>query len=101
MRVLVVGGSGAIGRELLPRLVGRAHEVVGTATSEPGLRAIEALGADAAPLDATDRSAMEHVLAASRPDVVVVEVTSLSGELDRFAQLVERNTRVRTVATAN
>jgi nucleoside-diphosphate-sugar epimerase len=101
MHVLVVGGSGAIGRELLPRLVGRAHEVVGTATSEPGLRAVEALGADGALLDATDRSAMEHVLASSRPDVVVVEVTSLSGELDRFAQLVERNTRVRTVATAN
>jgi nucleoside-diphosphate-sugar epimerase len=39
MRVLVVGASGAIGTRLVPRLIDRGHEVIGTATTRTGREA--------------------------------------------------------------
>ena len=37
MRVFVAGGSGVIGRRLVPQLVARGHEVTATTTSEAKL----------------------------------------------------------------
>jgi nucleoside-diphosphate-sugar epimerase len=101
VRVLLVGASGAIGRELVPRLRARGHEVVGTATSDDGRAAVERSGAGAAILDATDPAAADSLLARLRPDAVVVEVTSLSGPLERLDELAERNAPVRRDATVN
>ncbi|HLV56292.1 MAG TPA: NAD-dependent epimerase/dehydratase family protein [Actinotalea caeni] len=56
MRVLVVGASGVIGRELVPRLVAAGHAVMGTTRSERGAAALQNLGATVAIFDArTDR----------------------------------------------
>ena len=101
MRVLVVGASGAIGRELVPRLAARGHDVTGTSTSEDGRAGIERLGAGTAILDATDAATVDSLVARLRPDAVVVEVTSLAGPLERLDELVERNARVRRDATVN
>jgi uncharacterized protein YbjT (DUF2867 family) len=47
MRVFVAGGFGAIGRQLVPKLVAEGHEVVATTRSSAKLAEIEALGAEA------------------------------------------------------
>lgn len=101
MRVLVVGASGAIGRELVPRLAGRGHDVVGTSTGEEGRARIEALGAEAATLDAIDAGAVQALVSRLRPQAVVVEVTSLSGPYERLGDLALRNAGVRRDATVN
>ena len=44
MRVLVAGAIGAVGRNLLPRLVAAGHEVVGTTRSEEKAGVIRRLG---------------------------------------------------------
>src|SRR5918912_4109309 len=101
MRVLVVGASGAIGRELVQRLVERGHDVVGTSRGEDGRARIEALGAGAALLDATDAGAVRSLVSRLRPEAVVVEVTSLSGPYERLTELSARNAGVRRDATLN
>ena len=44
MRVFVAGGSGVIGRRLVPQLVARGHQVTATTTSEAKLGHLERLG---------------------------------------------------------
>ena len=58
MKVLVAGATGALGRQLVPRLVAGGHEVVGT-TRDPSKReAVRALGATPVVMDALDPDAV-------------------------------------------
>ncbi|HYF39695.1 MAG TPA: NAD(P)H-binding protein, partial [Gemmatimonadales bacterium] len=54
MRVFVAGGTGAIGRFLLPELVAGGHKVVALVRSEEKRKQVEAAGARAAFADALD-----------------------------------------------
>jgi uncharacterized protein YbjT (DUF2867 family) len=45
MRVFVAGATGAIGKQLVPRLVTAGHEVVGMTRSESKTAALHDLGA--------------------------------------------------------
>ena len=47
MRVFVAGGTGVIGRRLVPRLVAGGHQVTATTTSAGKLGLLEELGARA------------------------------------------------------
>lgn len=46
MRVFVAGGTGAVGRMLLPQLVERGHQVTATTTDPGKLGLIRTLGAE-------------------------------------------------------
>ncbi|MCB0880793.1 MAG: sugar nucleotide-binding protein [Thermoleophilia bacterium] len=65
-RILVVGASGYVGRELCRVATAAGHDVVGTR-----LRGTPAPGDDARVLDVTDAAAVRALMAAVRPDVVV------------------------------
>ena len=45
MRVFVAGATGAIGRQLVPRLVGAGHDVVGMTRPESNQRVLRDMGA--------------------------------------------------------
>jgi nucleoside-diphosphate-sugar epimerase len=82
MRVFVAGASGALGSQLVPQLVAAGHEVVGmtrTASKQEGLRA---LGARPAVADALDPDAVARAVAVAEPEVIVHQLTALSGPLD-------------------
>src|SRR5690606_40917852 len=51
MRVFVAGGTGALGRRLVPRLVERGHEVTATTTGEAKLGLVSEMGAEGVVLD--------------------------------------------------
>ncbi|MEH1030266.1 sugar nucleotide-binding protein [Micromonospora profundi] len=67
MRVLVVGGSGFLGREVCRRAVAAGRQVVGTFHSQD----IAVPGVAAHRLDVTDRAAVRALVAQVRPDAVV------------------------------
>lgn len=80
MRVFIAGASGAIGTRLVPQLVERGHDVVGTYRS-PGKDALlRALGAEPVALDLLDREAVLAAVRAAAPDAVVHEATALSNQ---------------------
>src|SRR5260221_14088449 len=54
VRVFVAGGSGAMGRRLVPQLVARGHQVTATATGPGKLGLLEQLGADGVVMDGLD-----------------------------------------------
>jgi nucleoside-diphosphate-sugar epimerase len=45
MRVFVAGGTGVLGRRLVPQLVSRGHEVTATTTNKTKLGVVAELGA--------------------------------------------------------
>jgi 2-alkyl-3-oxoalkanoate reductase len=106
MKVFVAGATGVLGRELVPQLVARGHEVVGmtkTASKQDGLRA---LGARPVVADALDPDAVARVVGEAEPEVIVHQLTALSGPMSmRDARHPDRSfaatmtNRLRTEAT--
>lgn len=78
MRVFVAGGSGVLGRRLVPQLVARGHQVTATTTSAGKLGMLEQLGAEGVVMDGLDAAAVGEAVAAARPDVIVNQMTGLS-----------------------
>jgi len=78
VRVFVAGGSGALGRRLVPQLVARGHQVTATTTSPGKLGLLERLGADGAVMDGLDAVSVGATVAAARPDAIVHQMTALS-----------------------
>jgi len=78
MRVFVAGGTGVIGRRLIPQLVARGHEVTAT-TSNPGkVGLLEQLGADGLVMDGLDAASVGEAVALARPDTIVHQMTAIS-----------------------
>jgi nucleoside-diphosphate-sugar epimerase len=101
MRVLVIGASGAIGTRLVPQLIDRGHEVIGTSRSPRNTNRVRALGARPIVLDLRDPSAVREAVLETAPDAIVNEATALadvqfSKNLDR--SFVQTN-RIRTEGT--
>jgi nucleoside-diphosphate-sugar epimerase len=65
VRVFVAGGSGAVGRRLVPQLVARGHQVTATTTSAGKLRLLEQLGADGVVMDGLDMVSVGEAVAAA------------------------------------
>ncbi|SFB92937.1 Nucleoside-diphosphate-sugar epimerase [Nocardioides terrae] len=78
MRVFVAGGTGVIGRRLVPELVGRGHEITATTTTPAKLGLLADLGATGVVMDGLDAAAVGEAVAAAAPDVVVHQMTALS-----------------------
>jgi len=95
MRILVAGGTGAVGRRLVPMLVAAGHDVTGLGRSPGRLELLRATGARALAADVLDASALRRVVADAAPDVVVHQLTDLS------AAVPADNGRVRREGTRN
>jgi nucleoside-diphosphate-sugar epimerase len=78
VRVFVAGGTGVVGRRLVPQLVARGHHVTATTTSTAKLGLLAQLGADGVVMDGLDAAAVGEAVAAARPDAIVNEMTGLS-----------------------
>jgi nucleoside-diphosphate-sugar epimerase len=78
MRVLVAGGTGVIGRRLVPELVAGGHHVTATTTSAAKVRLLEQLGAEGTVMDGLDVASVGDAVAAARPDAIVHQMTGLS-----------------------
>jgi nucleoside-diphosphate-sugar epimerase len=79
MRVFVAGGTGVIGRRLVPQLVARGHQVTATTTGPAKLGSLEQLGADAVVMDGLDAVSVGMAVAEARPDAIVHQMTAIAG----------------------
>lgn len=77
MRVFVAGATGAIGRQLVPRLVAVGHEVHGMTRSESKRRLLYELGAVPVIADALDPEQVAEAVANVKPDVIVHQLTAI------------------------
>jgi nucleoside-diphosphate-sugar epimerase len=77
MRIFLAGAAGVIGRRLTPLLVLMGHEVTGTTRSAAKAGSIEAMCARPAVVDVFDADALTAAVMASRPEVVIHQLTDL------------------------
>jgi nucleoside-diphosphate-sugar epimerase len=101
MRVFVAGATGAIGSRIVPLLIERGHEVVGTSRSAERAAALRAQGAGAVVVDILDRGAVHDAVVAARPDAIVHQATALAGLSDyrNFDRAFAITNRLRTEGT--
>jgi 2-alkyl-3-oxoalkanoate reductase len=101
MRVFVAGASGAIGIRLVPQLIDRGHEVVGTFRSASGAERLRALGAQPVALDLLDARAVRTAVLEAKPEAIVHEATALKDV--RFSRNLDKTfaatNRLRTEGT--
>ena len=102
MRVLVAGATGAMGRELVPRLVDAGHEVFAMVRSGSSEERAADLGAVPVIADALDRDQVEAAVRQAAPDVVVHQLTAI-GHVDtrHFDRSFAATNRLRTEGTDN
>jgi nucleoside-diphosphate-sugar epimerase len=106
MKVFLAGATGVLGRALVPQLVARDHEVVAMIRSATKQDLVRSLGARPVVADALDPDAVAQAVASAEPEVIVHELTALSGPMsmrdarrpERFRGTIMTN-RLRTEAT--
>jgi len=102
MRVLVAGATGALGKELVPRLVGAGHEVFAMIRNEANKARAAQLGAVPVIADALDRAQVEAAVHEAAPEVVVHQLTAI-GRIDtrHFERSFAATDRLRIEGTDN
>jgi nucleoside-diphosphate-sugar epimerase len=100
MRVFVAGATGAIGKQLVPRLVAAGHEVHGMTRSESKQAMLDELGAVPVVADALDPDQVAQAVGEATPDVIVHELTAIgSVDLRHFDRDFALTNRLRTEGT--
>jgi nucleoside-diphosphate-sugar epimerase len=100
MKVFVAGASGAIGKQLVPRLVVGGHEVVGMTSKESNRALLEELGATPVVADALDPDQVAEAVARANPDVIVHQLTALGAvDLRHFDRAFALTNRLRIEGT--
>jgi 2-alkyl-3-oxoalkanoate reductase len=106
MKVFFAGATGVLGRAVVPQLVAQGNDVVGMTKSASKQELVRSLGARPVVADALDPDAVARAIALAEPEVIVHELTALSGEMslrdvrhpDRSSAAILTN-RLRTEAT--
>src|SRR5829696_3989837 len=103
MRVFLAGATGAIGRQLVPRLVQAGHKVTAITRSEAKLAELRNAGAEPILCDVFDTGRLRTVVAQAEPDAVVNQLTDLPQRLNprKLGEYYAANNRVRREGTHN
>ena len=105
MRVFVAGGTGVVGRRLVPQLVARGHQVTATTTGRGKLGLLEQLGADAVVMDGLDAASVRKAVAEAGPDAIVHQMTAIAPahagkpDMKHFDRWFATTNRLRTEGT--
>ena len=101
MRVFVAGASGAIGTRLVPQLIARGHQVIGTFRSPGNAERVRALGAEPIALDLLDARAVRKAVLDTKPEAIVHQATALANLRDfkHFDRSFAQTNRLRTEGT--
>jgi nucleoside-diphosphate-sugar epimerase len=103
MKIFVTGGTGAIGRFLIPQLLENRHEVVALTRSPNKAVLIENMGATAAIADPLDKQQLTAAVRMAEPEVIIHQLSALTGagNFKNFDQDFALTNRFRTEVTDN
>ncbi len=101
MKVFLAGGSGVIGRRLIPQLVTAGHQVAATTRSPAKTTMLKSLGASPVVVDALDAPALNKAVTEFRPEAVMNQLTDLPQRYNprKLGPFYERTSRLRVEAT--
>ncbi|MEV0186518.1 NAD-dependent epimerase/dehydratase family protein [Streptomyces sp. NPDC050625] len=95
MRILIAGGTGVLGRRILPELLNRGHEVTVLARTPQRAASLAERGATVVQGDVFDRAALCSAVSHAAPEVVMHQLTDLTHRCS------QANARIRKAGTRN
>jgi nucleoside-diphosphate-sugar epimerase len=97
MKILLAGGTGAIGRPMIEELLAKGHALVVLTRSREKARALVERGIEPAVADVFDADAIQAAVRHSQPEVVIEQLTALPKTYTREAMSAAAplNTRLR------
>jgi len=103
VNVFLAGATGVIGRRLSLMLIADGHAVTGTTRSGAKAAQLRSSGVTSVVVDVFDREALRDAVIQTRPDIVIHQLTDLTGLLDpsRREEMLARNARLRIEGTPN
>jgi nucleoside-diphosphate-sugar epimerase len=103
MKILVAGATGAVGRRLVPLLVAGGHRVIATTRTPDKVNRLRSEGAEPVVMDGLDSESVMKTVVASRPDVIVHQMTALASmrSLKQFDDEFALTNRLRTEGTSH
>jgi nucleoside-diphosphate-sugar epimerase len=102
MHVFVAGATGAIGKQLVPRLVAAGHQVHGMTRSPSKTAMLEEMGAIPVIADALDPDEVDEAVRNAQPDVIFHQLTAIDPiDLRHFDRDFAQTNRLRTEGTNN
>ena len=101
MKVFVAGATGAVGKRLVPLLVASGYDVTGSTRSAKRETWLREIGATPVLVDALDRNAVMEAVLRAEPEVVLHELTGLTGatSFKKFDDEFALTNRLRTEGT--
>ena len=102
MRIFVAGATGAIGRPLLSHLIAEGHHVVGMTRSRKRAETLQAAGVEPVVCDAFDETSLGDALLASRPAIVINQLTNIPKRINprRVMRDLAATNRLRAQVTS-
>jgi nucleoside-diphosphate-sugar epimerase len=101
MRVFVAGASGAVGKRLIPLLIAGGYDVAAMTRSPEKTDALRVAGAEPVVADGLDRTAVMQAVMRTEPEVVIHQMTALTGvtSFRKFDDEFALTNRLRTEGT--
>ncbi|MGH9227312.1 MAG: NAD-dependent epimerase/dehydratase family protein [Acidimicrobiales bacterium] len=101
MKVFVAGATGALGKQLVPLLVAKGHEVVGMTRTDAKADQLRSVGARPVVADALDADGVGRAIGEAEPDVIVHQLTAIPPKINmrRFEREFALTNRLRTEGT--
>jgi nucleoside-diphosphate-sugar epimerase len=96
MNIFIAGGSGAIGRVLMPMLVAEGHRVVALSRSADRAAQLREMGAETVVGDVFDPRRLTELVTQSKPEIVIHQLTAFGpqgNELDATLRIRIEGTR--------
>lgn len=103
MKIFLAGATGAVGRRLIPMLVGAGHAVTGTTRNSNKASSISSAGATPSVVDALNPRDILEAVRQANPDVIIHQLTAIPTRFDlrRFDHEFAATNRLRTEGTDN
>lgn len=99
MRIFLAGATGVIGIRLLSLMLAEGHVIAGMTRTREKVDGLRAAGVTAVWCNIFDLRSLIAAVKDFRPDLVVHQVTDLPDKLERLAEFLPRNERVRSEGT--
>ena len=101
--LFLAGGSGLVGKRMIPQLIAEGWRVVASTRSAEKMHDLEKLGAEPVVVDFLDSDAAMAAVAAAKPDVIIHQLTSLPDRLEAslLPAALLKNAELRDVGTRN
>lgn len=101
MKIFVAGGTGAIGKSVVPLLIDNGHQVIALGRSARKAAPFRALGAQVVLADALNKEELTKAILDTRPEVIIHQLTAIPAALDlrKFDRDFALTNRFRSEAT--